>query len=192
MGRRIRLLYSYFKKLLFWLFIGWLVMYVIECLNMHYTADVEKRAQIIRPSIVEIDNAGMEQFLREPRQTTLIFVYSTRSALSRWYFSDFNKMAAKYGQSGVRILYVSVDDDVNDLADFLASQGDLYFIPLHLSGREAQYFPAIIGKLGGDPFGGALPYMGIMNAVNHLRDFSQAIVRTGKIEEVLVQTLRGG
>ena len=74
----------------------------------------------------------------------------------------------------------------------MGSQGDLYFTPFHMDRPDSELFPDMIGGLGGDPFGGALPYMGIMNASRQLRDFSQAIIRTGKIQEVLEQTLRGG
>ena len=193
MGRRARLTYYYAKKSVFWLILGWIVITVIQYLDLHYSADVETRARtIIQPSIVEVDANSVEQFLRQPHQVTLIFIYSSRSAISRWYFEDFNKMAQKYSQLGVRIMYLSLDDDVTDLADFLATQGNLYFTPLHMGGKEASLFPDMIGKLGGDPFGGVLPYMGIMNQVQHMRDFSQSIIRTGKIEEVLDQTLRGG
>lgn len=172
---------------------AWVVVQVISYLSLHYSAETEARGQnIILPQIQEVNVKGVTPFLKQPGATTLIFIYSSRSMLCRWYFDDFNKMAAKYAPQGVRILYISVDDDVRDLADFLGSQGDLYFTPFHMGRPDSELFPDMIGQLGGDPFGGALPYMGIMNGVNHLRDFSQAMIRTGKIQDVLDQTLRGG
>ena len=192
MGRRIRLGYYYFKRLLLWAAVAWAGVLAISYIGLHYSADVEARAQnVILPQIVEVDTKGVTTFLKEPHNVTLLFIYSSRSLLSRWYFNDFNKMALKYAPQGVRILYISVDDDVKDLAEYLSSQRDIYFTPLHMSRKEAELYPDMIGQLGGDPFGGALPYMGIMSQVVHLRDFSQSIARTGKIEETLDQTLRG-
>jgi hypothetical protein len=45
--------------------------------------------------------------------------------------------------------------------------------------------------LGGDPFGGALPYMGVLNQQLFLRDFSQAIIRTNKIDAWIQQSING-
>jgi hypothetical protein len=193
MGRRIRWTYYYFKRLLLFAALGWVLFYAISYLGLHYDEEVEARSKnVMLPQIVEVDLKGVEPFLKEPRVTTLIFIYSTRSLLCRWYFDDFNKIAAKYAPKGVRILYISVDSDVKNLADYLSTRGDIYFTPLHMSGRDAELYPDMIGQLGGDPFGGALPYMGIMNASLHLRDFPQGLLRTGKIEEVLDEALRGG
>lgn len=192
MGRRLRWTYYYFKRFLLFAALAWVAFYIYSYLGLHYDAEVEARSKnVMLPQIVEVDLKGVEPYLKQTPNVTLVFIYSSRSLLCRWYFDDFNKMAAKYTSKGVRILYISVDHDVKDLADYLSTKGDIYFTPLHMSNQDAELYPDMIGKLGGDPFGGALPYMGIMNQSLHLRDFPQGMVRTGKIEQVLDETLKG-
>lgn len=192
MGRSTRFAYYYIKKFALIAFVIWGGMHVTRYAGDYYDANVQAVAQqAILPNIVTVDAKGVEEFLNEKGNITIIYIYSSRSLLSRWYFDNFNAMAAKYSKAGVRILFLSVDDDINSLANFLATQGQLYFTPLYMIPQDKEKFIGIISRLDGDPFGGALPYMGVLNQQKFLRDFSLAIVRTGKIDAWIQQSIRG-
>lgn len=192
MGRRARFAYYYIKKFALIAAVIWGGMHLVKYFGDYYDANVRAVAQQnILPNIITVDAKGVEEFLNQKGNVTIIYIYSSRSIMSRWYFDNFNKMAGAYAKLGVRTLFLSVDDDINSLANFLATQGPLYFTPLYMTPKEKTQFIGIIARLGGDPFGGALPYMGILNQQQFLRDFSLAIVRTGKIEAWLQQSIRG-
>lgn len=193
MGRRAKFAYYYLRRSALIAVVIWAGMHFVRYAGNYYDANIKTAAQnTILPSIITVDAKGVSDFLKQPNQVTLIFIYSSRSMLSRWYFDNFNKMAAKYTPKGVRILFISVDGDINSLANFLATQGQLYFTPLYMLPSDQDKWMDGVGQLGGDPFGGALPYMGIMNQQKFLRDFSQGILRTGKIDEAIQLTLNGG
>lgn len=192
MGRRTRFTYYYIKKFTLIALVIWGATHVLRYGGDYYDANVKAVAQQnILPTIVTVDAKGVEGFLNEKGNVTIIYIYKSRSLMSRWYFDNFNEMAAKYSKVGVRTLFLSVDKDINSLANFLATQGQLNFVPLYMTPKESEDFIGIIARLGGDPFGGALPYMGILNQQMFLRDFSLAIVRTGKIDAWVQQSVNG-
>lgn len=193
MGRRLRWFWHTAKK---FLFIGGLIMVAWVTKSYYfnsYDAAIEQRAaSVIYPQIQQVSWQGVEQFLKTPAVRTVIFIYSSDSLISRWYFDDFNKIAAEYNAYGVRPLFISIDDNPVDLAKYLASKGNLYFAPYYMPPDESRYIRDVIGRVGGDFMAGALPYMGTMDHVMFLRSYSIAIVRTGKIREILNQSLMVG
>ena len=192
MGRRTRWVYYYCKRFVLFGLVVWGGMHVIKYASNYYDANVKATAETyVLPNIVTVDAKSVEAFLRESGKVTIIFIYSSRSVMSRWYFDRFNTMAGNYTKMGVRTLFLSVDKDIKSLSYFLATQGQLNFTPLYIQPREAEEFINIVARLGGDPFGGALPYMGVLNQQLFLRDFSQAIIRTGKIDAWIQQSING-
>ena len=124
MGRRSRWLYYYLKRVAFISLAIWGGMHTIKYASGYYDADVKANAQTyVLPNIITVDAKGVEAFLKQPGNVTIIFIYSSRSLLSRWYFDNFNAMAGKYAKQGVRTLYLSVDGDINGLANFWQHRG---------------------------------------------------------------------
>lgn len=190
MGRRLNWLKYTVRRLLFW---GFVLMALWTAKTYYlgsYDASVVERGQtVIRPQIQEIQWNALDAYFRTTGTNTLIFVYSSDSLLSRWYFSDMNKLAGEFASYGVRPLFISVDDSEAELANFLASKGDLYFTPLHMSALELPAIRDILARAGGDFNTNVLPYMGVMDHVLYLRSFSPGAVRMNSVRAALVNSL---
>ena len=193
MGRRYRWFMHSLKRFIMLGLLVWGAFYVKNLFWVSYDAAIQSRAESeIMPQIQQVDAASVEAFLKQGNVHTLVVIYSSDSALSRWYFGDLNAIAERYAPAGVRPLFISVDADPVPLSHFLASRDKLAFTPLYMQPVEAAKMRSVIGRVGGDFNSGTLPYMGVIGSSGYVTNFSPAIVRTGKIEQVLDQNLKGG
>lgn len=190
MGRRLNWLKYTARRLLFW---GGLLLVIWVGKSYYltrYDAEVVARGQTqIRPLIQEIPWSTVDAYFRTTGTNTLIFVYSSESLLSRWYFDDMNQLAAEFARYGVVPLFISVDGDVGNLANYLASKGDLYFTPLHMPLDNLPAVSDVVARAGGDFNADLLPYMGVMDHVLYLDSFTPGIVRTNGIRSALMKSV---
>lgn len=193
MGRRLRWFWHIIKKFLKIAAVLTVVLVARSWYMNSYDAAIEARAvNVIYPQMQQVGWQGVESFMKASGQRTVVFVYSSQSIISRWYFDDFNKIAADYAAYGVRPLFISVDESATDLARYLASKGNLYFVPYYMPPSESRYIRDVMARAGGDFFAGALPFMATVDHVMFMRSYSIGMMRTGKVREILNQSLVAG
>jgi thiol-disulfide isomerase/thioredoxin len=98
---------------------------------------------------------------RAKGSSVVVCIYASTCPASRNQIPILNQIGKDYGKNGLKLIVLSTDDSVDQLAGFL-SGGTLYFEPLWLSIKRTGGLAALMKEYGGN-YQNLIPYSALIN-----------------------------